>query len=241
MTAEISRWQQAAETGFGSRGSEGSAFNRDAVAGAGCAVYKALTTNSDKAGFRKRWAATKANKAKLEKSKLESVAHVDETMGNYISMHQLIKDEGLDRALKYAKKCMVLKGNFIKYDSMFEETFFLRLSHGFKDLFTKAWSLKASEYEDIDKTGPNPSLVPTPRQTQPAPTGAASPKKKQTRNRPSEMVPARPTSARGNKKARRNITPAMKARATPLRAPRLQRHPLRRRRPATRMRRRTRR
>ena len=146
IEAECEKWRKAVHDGFAAHGTEGSAFQR-AKDGASSAGYKACDTRAMKGDYRKRWAQTRLQNAMAEKEKSEVLAHEDISNGTYRSFTWLAKNEGMSRSTKYCKKCLALGEPWVKWNVMWEEYYYLNMEVSFKDVFAKAWTLKAKEIE----------------------------------------------------------------------------------------------
>ena len=105
---DASALEMAAAQGLDIRSKYGQQFSRDKEHGGASSAYKGCKTHTAKKEFKKKWAAFRAEQIRSERIQTETLSETDKRKGTMRSMAWLIKQEGEEKASRYAQKCIAL-------------------------------------------------------------------------------------------------------------------------------------
>ena len=141
-------------------------FGRDTgPLGGKSAAYKALKSQSDKAKFRKQWAADEFEKEKVKRTKTKSFKKVDASKGRYMSFARIVKEEGADveattAATHYIEACLKMQGDWLRFNRMTRRVDYLYMHEEVHELFERSWTMyeeqakkKAEQGNDKEASG----------------------------------------------------------------------------------------
>ncbi|CAK0833824.1 unnamed protein product [Prorocentrum cordatum] len=106
-----------------------------------------VKTNDAKKEFRIQWAKEQLDSITHGKKETNEWQEVDEETGTYVPFAVLVEKMGfffdpegaLERAKKYADKCMAMKGGWVVDDEMVEEINFFHLERKHRTILAKKW------------------------------------------------------------------------------------------------------
>ena len=141
LRKEAQKWFQSAEEGVDPRSAIGQAFSRDKEGGLSPEYTKGLN-RLQKAEFRKNYARMKAEAFSAQAEEITTVSHTDVSLGTYVSIAKLIRDEGVEACKIYLPKMAKLGPPWIRWDDLWERWEVVTLERSHKEEFKRAWELR---------------------------------------------------------------------------------------------------
>ena len=162
--------QKAITEGFDCRGALGQKMSRDKPA---MIEMKNKSTHTEKAAFRKEWAARQYTNLQETKYKHTQYQVIDVRKGEYVSLPLLVERFGgpagmsnpiaLRAALTYATKCYILACPWVCYNEMAELDEYLHFRKQHREVFSQVWGLRSTQQSNSSARAAVPAaFAPSP-------------------------------------------------------------------------------
>jgi hypothetical protein len=153
--------KKALESGLNMRSAIGQQFYREHIKASSPnhELYKTIQAGDNKVeatlNLKQDWLKAKYNHLLQAKEYCKKYQRVDSTKGVYKPFGRIVQDEGgwdddaaVTGAKKLAIKCLMMGGNWIKYDYLTERTRLLHLEHSWTEEMTEYWSMFTKDYDN---------------------------------------------------------------------------------------------
>lgn len=183
------------------------------------AEYDQLSGYASRAKFRASWAEKKYDNYKASKISTTSESKEEYKDGTYYSLNRMAVEEGGGQegkkaALLYAMKCQLLGKPWLFWDEWTQQPKYLYIVVGFKEKFTKAWTIKKEHFRT--KTSDNDDGEHDGRR-RPGGDGATPKPKPKPKNKPNPKAGGKTTETPDAKRKATELVSSMtKAKKTKL-------------------------